>query len=144
MFSIEENHLTGSPSEHQPQLSKPLQVVVNTVQDGKDRGQINVVILPDGTMKGAWKGEFFINKDVDFQVMSCGFKGLIDPEQDFSDEKGEDPTKLFFIAKGHFMILETNSKSGKVRNLMGEAYALREYLEDQGKRLEEVIRQICK
>ena len=74
-------------------------------------------------MQGSWGGEFFINKDVDFQVMSCGFEGSIDPMQVYSNEGDEDPSKLFFIAKGHFMILETNNDNGRVRNLMGDAYA---------------------
>jgi hypothetical protein len=113
----------GSPAECQPQLSKPLQVACKTKQDDKDRGEINVLILPDGKVQGGWGGAFYINKDVDFQVINCKFDGLVDPMQVFSDEEGEDPTKLFFIAKGNFAILETNTKSGQVRNLTGDAYA---------------------
>ena len=113
----------GHPTAEQPQLSKPLKVEAKPEQDGKDRGEIKVVILPDGTVQGSWGGEFFINKDVDFQVMNCGFEGSIDPMQVYSNEVGEDPSKLFFIAKGHFMILETNNDNGRVRNLMGDAYA---------------------
>ncbi len=81
-----------------------------------------MVILPDWTVKGGWKGEFFIDRYVDFQVMTCNFKGFLDPKQVYRDEQGDNPTKLFFINKGNFMILETNSESGRVRNLMGDAY----------------------
>jgi len=94
------------------------------MQDGEKRGQIYVIILADGTVQGEWKGAFYIDQYVDFQVFNCTFEGLVDPEPVFKkDEEGEDPTKLFFITKGHFAMLETNSKSGKVRNLVGEAYA---------------------
>jgi hypothetical protein len=55
-------------------------------------------------------------------VMSCGFKGSIDPKEIYGKGGNEDPSKLFFITKGHFMILETNNKSGQVRNLQGDAY----------------------
>jgi len=113
----------GSPDEYQPALTRPLQVQAKTVQGDKEQGQIIVVILPDGSVKGSWNGAFNINKDVDFQVIMCRFKGLVDPQQIYSDEEGKDPTKLFFIAKGHFMILETNNKSGRVRKLEGDTYA---------------------
>lgn len=114
----------GGPTEEQPQLSKPLEVQARTVQDGNDRGEIGVMILGDGTVEGRWGGEFFINKDVDFQVMNCRFEGMVDPEQVYyEDEEGEDPSKLFFIGKGGFVILETNNDTGRVRNLMGDAYA---------------------
>ncbi len=113
----------GQPTREQPQLSKPLEVQAKPVQDGEDRGEIKVIILPDGTVQGGWRGEFPVNKDVDFQVISCQFKGSIDPKQVYSNERGEDPSKLFFIAKGHFAILEFNNDSGRVRNLMGDAYA---------------------
>jgi hypothetical protein len=113
----------GRPTEEQPQLSKPLEVKARPVEDGNERGGIRMIILPDGTVHGSWGGQFYINKDVDFQVMNCRFEGVVDPEQVYEDEEGEDPSKLFFIAKGKFMILETNSDTGRVRNLMGDAYA---------------------
>ncbi len=113
----------GSPTEEQPQLSEPLEVQTWPVEDGNARGEIGVMILADGTVHGSWGGEFYINKDVDFQVMDCKFEGMVDPKQVYEDEEGEDPSKLFFIAKGKFMILETNNDTGRVRNLMGDAYA---------------------
>jgi len=112
----------GHPTAEQPQLSKPLEVRTEPVQDGKDRGEIKVVMLHDGTVQGDWGGQFFVSKDVDFQVMSCSFKGTVDPEQLYSDEQGEDPSRLFFITKGGFSILETNDDTGRVRNIMGEIY----------------------
>ena len=112
----------GRPTAEQPQLSNALGVEAKPKQDGKGRGEITVVIYPEGTVQGGWTGEFFINKDVDFQVMGCEFEGNIDPQQVYSNEEGEDPSKHFFIAKGHFLILETNNKSSRVRSLAGDAY----------------------
>jgi hypothetical protein len=112
----------GSPTEEQPQLSKPLEIQARPVQDGNARGEMGVMLLPDGTVSGSWGGEFYIDKYVEFQVMNCKFEGRIDPEQVYEDEEGEDPSRLFFIAKGHFMILEANNDTGRVRNLMGDAY----------------------
>ena len=112
----------GLPTVEQPQLSEPLEVYAEPVQNGKDRGEIELIILTDETAQGGWSGEFSVKKAVDFQVMTCRFEGNIDPEQVYSDEEGEDPSKLFFIAKGHFAILEFNDDSGRVRNLMGNVY----------------------
>jgi len=110
------------PTAEQPQLSKPLKVKASPVQDTEQRVEIEVFIFPDGTIGGGWTGEFFINKDVDYQVMNCQFKSVIDSKQVYTDRQGEDASKLFFIAKGHFVILETNNDTGRVRSLTGDAY----------------------
>lgn len=112
----------GRPSAEQPQLAKPLQVEAKAMQDSDERGDLLLIISPDGTVQGDWKGEFYISKDVDFQIMTCGFKGSIDPKEIYSEGGSKDTSRLFFITKGHFMILETDSKSGRVRNLQGDAY----------------------
>lgn len=117
-----ENEPIGRPTPSQNQLSKTLQIIAKPKQEDQDRGEFEIFISPDGLLKGVWAGQFYINKDVDFQVMSCSFKGNIDPKEVYKANDIEDPSKLFFITKGHFMILETNSKSGQVRNLMGDAY----------------------
>jgi hypothetical protein len=118
----EKGHPPGEPTEHQAQIPKTLQIVAEPDEDGRQRGRLDLVILPDGSVRGHWGGQFIIRKDVDFQVMGCNFKGLVDPEQVYSDEQGEDPSKLFFIAKGPFVILETNDDNGKVRKLSGNIY----------------------
>ena len=115
-------HPPGLPTEDQPQITQTLQVAAEPNEDMRKRGQMTLVILPNGTVQGEWGGQFNINRDVDFQVMACRFNGFVDPEQIYSDELGEDPSKLFFIAKGHFVILETNDDSGKVRKLGGDIY----------------------
>jgi len=112
----------GKPGAEQPQLAKPLEIEAEPMQDGENRGEIGMIIFADGTVQGGWSGEFRVNRDVEFQVMSCEFEGSIDPEQVYSDEDGQDPSRLFFITKGHFMILESNNDTGRVRSLTGEAY----------------------
>lgn len=112
----------GLPGEQQPQIPQALHVGAQLYEDTQQRGQLVFTILPDGTVEGQWTGQFNISKYVDYQVMGCQFKGLVDPEQVYSDEQGEDQSKLFFIAKGPFVILETNDDSGKVRNVSGHIY----------------------
>lgn len=115
-------HPPGKPTEEQPQIDRVLSVAAKPNEDTQQRGQMKLFILPDGTVEGGWYGQFNISKDVDYQVMACQFKGLVDPEEVYSDEQGEDRSRLFFIAKGRFTILETNDDSGKVRKLSGNIY----------------------
>ncbi|MHC4743920.1 MAG: hypothetical protein ACYS8Z_18540, partial [Planctomycetota bacterium] len=115
-------HPPGLPNEQQPAIPKALGVTAKPDEEGSRRGQIALLILPDGSVQGQWGGQFNISRYVDFQVMGSRFNGLVDPEQIYSDDQGEDPSKLFFIAKGPFSILETNDDNGKVRSLGGHIY----------------------
>ena len=112
----------GRPTEQQPQISMPLGLTADASEDGQSRGRLILFFLPDGTIQGQWGGQFPIRKDVDFQVMGGQFKGVVDPEEVYSDDVGEDPSRLFFITKGRFMILETNDETGRVRNVAGHIY----------------------
>lgn len=117
-----EQELAGKPKPEQNQIAKPLLLETKTKLDGKERGDLQLLIDSSGKVEGGWTGSFYIDKDVDFQIMMCSFEGTIDPQEIYSDIKGEDNSKLFFIAKGPFSILETNNKTGVVRNLMGSVY----------------------
>ena len=114
----------STPAKDQPQLSQSLIVMTVPIENDKDRGTIDVIIQPNGSIQANWNGQFFIdeNRETDFQIMSCRLKGSIDPQQVYSDDDGEDPSKLFFLTKGSYAILETNNDTMKVRNLMGNAY----------------------
>jgi len=119
---VQDGQPPGGPHGDQLQLPQPLTIVTSPVEDGQRRGELNFAINPGGQVYGQWTGQFHISKEVDYQIMGCKFEGLTDPEQLYSDEQGDDPSRLFFIAKGRFIILETNDGNGKVRNLMGHVY----------------------
>lgn len=120
----EKGETIGKPSAQQPQIAQPMTVATYCTETDNDkrRGDIVFSISDDGSVQGGWGGSFYLNRDVIFDVMACKFKGTIDPKEVYSGENGEDESKLFFIAKGPFSILETNHDTGKVRNIMGEAY----------------------
>jgi len=119
---FEKGETIGKPTAEQPQIDKILFVKANCFDEDKKCGIVQFYFEPDGTIKGGWSASFYLSKDIHFQVMACEFKGNIDPKEIFSDEKGPDFSRLFFITKGYFSILETNSKNGRVRNVTGEAY----------------------
>jgi hypothetical protein len=64
----------GQPTSLQHQLSKTLQIIAKPREENQERGEIEMFISPDRLLKGGWTGQFYINKDVDFQVMSCEFR----------------------------------------------------------------------
>ena len=119
---FEKGETIGKPTAEQPQINKTLYVSVSCFNEDEKCGTAQFLFEPDGTIKGGWGASFYLSKDIHFQVMACEFKGNIDPKEIFSDEKGPDFSRLFFITKGFFSILETNNENGRVRNIMGEAY----------------------
>jgi len=112
----------GRPRAKQPQIPKSLQVIAKCEEEGQPRGTLEVVFLPEGKVYAVWSGQFFFKKKVDFQVMGSKSNGRIDPDRMYTDNQGDDPSRLFFITKGHFAILQTDDNTGQVRNLAGEMY----------------------
>ncbi|MFC1676683.1 hypothetical protein ACFL3G_06425 [Planctomycetota bacterium] len=114
----------GPPAKDQPQIPQALIVKTIPIENDKDRGTIDMIILANGSIQADWKGRFFVddNRDIEFEVMTCRPKGNIDPQQIYNDSNGDNQSKLFFLTKGSYVILETNNDTMKVRNLMGSAY----------------------
>jgi len=110
------------PNEGQPKILDNLCFPAKIVEDGEVRGGISLYILTDGRIKGVWDGEYNPRPEMTWEVVGSRFEGNIDPSKIYSDEDGEDPTKLYFIGKGRFLILETNSKTSRIRTAKGRIY----------------------
>jgi len=94
-------------------------------EQGEERGQILMAIHPDGTVKGGWSADYdAISPRIHYLVMKGDFKGNTDPSKMYGDKEGEDPSKLYFITKGKFLILETNFETNKVRKIVGNIYVV--------------------
>ncbi|MFC1737534.1 hypothetical protein ACFL1G_00600 [Planctomycetota bacterium] len=119
---VDDDEQVKAPSEQQPAVSDFLSLEAKVKKDGERRGNIIMMIHPDGRIEGQWAAEYDPLPKVNFLVMSAGFKGNIDASKVFSDENGEDPSKLYFITRGRFLILETNDNTGKVRSVIGRIY----------------------
>ena len=72
--------------------------------------------------QGGWGGDYEPRPNVHWQVMGSEFTGNIDPSKIYKDNYGEDRSQLYFITKGKFIILETNSETRKVRSVKGHIY----------------------
>ncbi|MFA5238421.1 MAG: hypothetical protein WC476_01760 [Phycisphaerae bacterium] len=110
------------PKEGQPKIVDNLVFKCPIVEDKEVKGGVVMYFLPDGKIKGAWGGTYKPDPDLLWEVTGSRFKGNIDPTKIYKDEAGEDPNKLYFITKGNFLILETNSKTDKVRTATGSIY----------------------
>ena len=111
-----------TPSPEQPNITRILLFKADVEQQQEPRGQIELVIQPDGTVEGGWAAEYNPSPKINYLVMGADFKGNIDPSNIYTDEDGEDRSKLYFITKGKFIILETRLQSGKVRSVKGRIY----------------------
>jgi hypothetical protein len=110
------------PNQQQPKILDNLCFEAQIAEDGDVRGGVSVYILTDGRIKGVWGGAYRPNPELTWEVVGAHFEGNIDPSKIYSSEGVEDPTKLYFIGKGRFIILETNSKNNRVKKASGNIY----------------------
>ena len=111
-----------TPSEEQLSITRRLVFQADASLQGQRRGEIAMMIRPDGRIEGNWTGEYKPSPKVEHVVMNASFKGNIDPSNIYSDEYGENMSLLYFITKGRFIILDTNSQTNKTRSVNGLIY----------------------
>jgi hypothetical protein len=122
---VEENRLVAedkqvaSSAAGQVEFKEPLGLMADASQSDEPRGSILIRIKSDGRVEGAWSGDFETSKPrMNYMVVKCSFKGNIDPAK----ENADDASKLYFITKGRFGMVETNYDSGIVRTVEGDVY----------------------
>jgi len=99
-------------SDDQPSIENGI-FIEATVKQSNTVRDFAVMISPQGTVQGGWNADYNKGRQPKMNyVMNAQFEGNIDPTVMFFDENGNDPTKLFIIAKGDISILATNSDSG--------------------------------
>lgn len=107
------------PNENQPVLSKMMMFENTAVTNGEERGELSILLNTNGNIEGGWGGKYMVNKD-EYEIMGCKLKGFVVATKIYKDEQGnEDPSKLYFIAKGPFTLLKWGDK---VRSVLGQAY----------------------
>ena len=110
-------------SDKQAKITKTLSYDANVelTETREPRGEIGMRITPDGDVFGGWGGTYYDSKKDNFEG-GGKFEGKIYPGKIYRDEKGEDPSRLYFLAKGQFSIIHTIIKESKVRVLTGDLY----------------------
>lgn len=107
-------------SEAQPKITKSLKYDTNAWLDDASRGEIGLTIVPDGTVVGGWHGTYHTEKKEQCDIQGGGFAGMVYPAKIYRDENGENPSKLYFLAKGGFAFHKF--KAGKFRIVEGGLY----------------------
>jgi hypothetical protein len=92
------------------------------VEENEVKSGVGLFILTDGRVKGVWDGKYNPEPDTIWEVVGSRFNGNIDPTKIYSDKDGEDPKKLYFIAKGKALMMVTNSKTDKIKTATGAIY----------------------
>lgn len=103
------------PGQQQPAISDNLRFGAKIEEDANGSGGLELYIMTDGRIKGVWGGTYKPRPEIMWEVVSAKFEGNIVPSKIYTDEAGEDPTKLYFIGAGKVLIMETNSKTNEVR-----------------------------
>jgi len=102
-----------------------MEFVARVSQGDENRGKISLRIGPDGLVAGSWQGNY-TNKAANksYEVMLGGSEGNIVPSMIYVDENGaEDKSKLFFMSKGEFIIIEQLHEHGnKLQHVQGYIY----------------------
>ena len=93
------------------------------VSETHGNGSCGIRVTSDGRVMGKWKADYNAGKNPRMNYfMHAEFKGNIDPEVLFFDEDGEDPTKLFFIAKGQVMVQASEINGSSIKRDVQELW----------------------
>jgi hypothetical protein len=112
------------PSAEQPDISQGLEYETNAKLPGAGdpRGAIEFVVGSDGSVAGRWHEYYYKKPKINFDIMGGDFAGKTFPAKVYRDENGEDPSKLYFMAKGEFLIQETDMVKSRVHHRAGDIY----------------------
>jgi len=112
----------AEPSAQQPAIAQTLAFDTNAYMGGEPRGAIGLVILPDGSVDGAWSGQYYKKPKTNFDIMSGGFQGRVYPRKIYRDDNGEDPSRLYLMAKGEFLVAESDFDKNTLHHRGGAIY----------------------
>jgi len=115
---FEEKRLVDKNTFPLKQTGKKGKVVINdeTILKGsvqrkdENRGDIEIVIEPDGLVKGHWQCAYEYTDSS--YIISAEFSGNIDPMKTYQNETGKNYRLLHFITKGKYEQIKTDKKTG--------------------------------
>jgi hypothetical protein len=112
----------AAPSADQPQLTQVLRYKTEAERDGNECGTLNILIYPDGIVKGVWNGEYDLPGGGHYLIIAASFAGNIDPSKTFIENGVRDPSKLYFITAGSYTMAKTQLSIGQNRSVNGGIY----------------------
>lgn len=118
---VDDVSVINLPSKPQIELTEEIGLNLSIKNDeGQSRGRLEILISPDGLVEAIWKAKY---KEDDMEKdFSAGLTGNVDAQMLYEDGSSTDDSKLFFLAKGTF-ILQAFTR-GNARAGGGEAYVV--------------------
>jgi hypothetical protein len=124
----------GKPElfEGQPEIIEGLRYEAKLHREGEEYGDIKLGVRGDGTVAGEWSGEFKRGepakkryttvRDKQRRYVTNSFRGNIVKTKIYSDEEGEDRSRLYFIARGELLLEVFDYQIRDSRVIMGDIY----------------------
>jgi hypothetical protein len=111
-------------SEKQAKIPGTIKFDMNAHMPGTDdpRGELILFIGSEGKMGGSWSGTYSNDKKDNFDVQGSHFEGKCFPGKIYSDEKGQDPSKLYFLGKGKFVTHKVVADTKEYKIIGGDLY----------------------
>lgn len=113
------------PSSEQPDISEGIKFDTHLSENNskEPRGEMILFVGHGGGVAGNWNGLYHKGQSRSFQIINGGFGGRVHPAKIYRGENGkEDPTMLYLMAKGEFLVLETDTNKGSVKRITGDIY----------------------
>lgn len=112
-------------SEKQAKVTGAIKFDMNAHLMGTEdpRGELALFVGSEGQISGNWSGTYSNDKKDNIDVQNGRFDGKVYPGKIYRDEKGEDPSKLYFLGKGKFMAHKTSADAKQYHIIGGDIYA---------------------
>lgn len=117
--------------EGQPEIIEGLRYEAKLHREGEQYGEIKLGVRLDGTVAGEWSGEFKRGepekryralRDKQRRYVSNSFRGNIVKTKVYSDEEGQDRSRLYFIARGELLLEVFDYQMRESRGVRGDVY----------------------
>ncbi len=109
-------------TEH-PDISEGLKfdMYLSDKDSNEPRGEMVLFVGPGDGVAGTWKGLYYKGRTLNYEIMGGEFGGKVYPAKIYRSENGEeDPSMLYLMAKGEFLVLE--AEKGRVDGIAGDIY----------------------
>jgi len=88
------------------------ETIFNTpvTRNGADRGNIEIIIEPNGLAKGHWQCSYEHPESKSSYTITADFRGNSDPTKTYCDPNGWNKKLLYFITKGKYRQVKTDAE----------------------------------
>ena len=116
----EPDKLIELPKRPKPALDEDFSLTAQVTRDDDKRGEVIIDFADNGQVSGSWQCQYSHDKRND--SFEAAFAGNIVADKSYSDEKTNDPSKLYFITKGNYIQTIYNPAKNRQSSTEGTIY----------------------